>query len=115
MTKTRYGTASLARSLTLNLVDAAFQVGDHIVSTCGSMYRGYEGVVTEIQQWDCPGEFTDVDGWHYSVALTVDGRRIDGGFTTSQMVRKEQDAGRAQDIQCENCPGCRLPRRRKGV
>ena len=87
-----------------SLFDPPFNVGDRIVSTCGSMYRGCEGVITKVEEWTLIGEFTDADGLHYSVTLSSrGGREIQGGFCTSQMVLASQDPGREHDKPCEGC------------
>lgn len=86
-----------------NLFDAPFAVGDKIVSTCGSLYRGQKGIVTDAEEWDLAGEMTDRDGWHFSVIIACNGMTHKCGFCTSQMILEAQDKGREYDKPCEQC------------
>jgi hypothetical protein len=84
------------------------KVGDHIISTCGSLYRGCEGVITEVHSPE------GLQLHHeYSVAITTPANAVLPEMTRaclfdgSQFVRKDADLGRDFDNPCRDCC-CRM-------
>ena len=82
--------------------------GDRIISTCGSLYRGCEGVITQVHS---PGAHA---GWtEYSVNIVINAQGEPFTFPRqchfdgSQFVRIEADLGREHDKPCRSCC-CRL-------
>lgn len=79
-------------------------VGDRIISTCGSLYRGCEGVIREVHPSSLGRVFEE-----YSVDILVSakGETFDFPracfFDRTQFVRKEADIGREHDRPCREC------------
>lgn len=86
---------------------SVMQIGDRIVSTCGSLYRGCEGVITLVYPPD------DIGQREYGVTITTQGSDVlppmehQCLFDGTQFVRKEADLGREHDKPCKSCC-CRL-------
>ena len=78
-------------------------VGDRIVSTCGSLYRGCEGIISEIHPSERGRAFDE-----YSVTIFApSGEHACHFHSRTQFVRKEAYLGREQDKPCQGCC-CRM-------